>query len=152
VISMFGRPLSFSKTTASHRENSEVVDYFNFHLKYPNQMNVFLTAGWLIAQPMPSFVVHGTVGSFIKDRTDIQEEQLDAGLPPTDAAYGIEHPGSEGVLTIAGMDASKQTEKISAPKGDYTHLFEAAYQTIRNNALYPITEEHIAWQMEMLEA
>jgi scyllo-inositol 2-dehydrogenase (NADP+) len=31
-------------------------------------------------------------------------------------------------------------------------LFEAVYHTIRDHALYPITEEHIAWQVELLEA
>jgi scyllo-inositol 2-dehydrogenase (NADP+) len=152
TIHLFGRPLSFKKTTAIHRDNSAVIDYFHYHLTYPNQLNVFLTAGWLIAQPVPSSVIHGTVGSYIKDRTDVQEEQLDANMLPTDPAYGIEHAGSEGILTIAGADASKQTERVPSLKGDYTHLFEAAYQTIRHNALFPITEEHIAWQMEMLEA
>lgn len=152
VISMFGRPLSFTKTTAIHRPNSTVADYFSYHLVYPNQVNVFLTAGWLIARPLPSFVVHGTLGSYIKNRTDVQEEQLDANVLPTDAAYGEEHAGSEGILTLRGTDNSEQTESIPTVKGNYNPIFEAVYHTIRNNALYPVTEEQIIWQMEMLEA
>jgi scyllo-inositol 2-dehydrogenase (NADP+) len=152
VIALFGRPLSFRKTTATHRENSTVADYFHYHLTYPNQLNVFLSAGWLIAQPTPAFVMHGTVGSFIKNRTDVQEEQLDKGMLPTNPVYGIEHPGSEGLLTIAGIDATKTTEQVPGKTGDYMQIFEAVYQTVRNNALYPITEEHIAWQLELLEA
>ncbi|GAB3933502.1 Gfo/Idh/MocA family oxidoreductase [Mucilaginibacter myungsuensis] len=152
MISLFGKPLTWTKTEASHRENSTVTDYFSFHLTFPHQINVFLSAGWLIAQPLPSFVIHGSLGSFIKSRTDIQEELLDKNVPPTDASYGIEHPGSEGVLTEADMDAKTKSSRLTAPKGDYTHLFEAAYHTIRENALFPITEEHIMWQMEMLEA
>ncbi len=66
AISLFGKPLSYKRTTGIYRENSEVVDYFNYHLKYPHQLNVYLTSGLLIAQPIPSFVVHGTLGSFIK--------------------------------------------------------------------------------------
>jgi hypothetical protein len=97
-------------------------------------------------------VVHGTLGSFIKTRCDVQEEQLDKGMLPTDAGYGQEPAGCEGELILADLDGKKNTEQIAALKGDYTHLFEAVYQTIRNNALYPITEEHIAWQMELLEA
>jgi hypothetical protein len=32
------------------------------------------------------------------------------------------------------------------------HLFDAVYNTIREHTVYPITEEHIAWQVELLEA
>jgi len=152
MFSLFGKPLTFSKIEASHRDNSTVTDYFSYHLTYPHQVNVFLSAGWLIARPLPSFVIHGSLGSFIKSRTDVQEEMLDKNIPPTDPGYGIEHPGSEGELVEANMDAKTTTSWLKAPKGDYTHLFEAAYHTIRNNALFPITEEHIAWQHEILEA
>ena len=152
VISLFGRPLSFHKVMANHRENSDVIDYFNFHLAYPNQLNVYLTSSLLVGQPMPSFIVHGTLGSFIKDRVDVQEPQLDKGMLPTDPAYGQEPEGCEGRLVLIDADGKKQKETVPPLKGDYTHLFEAVYQSIRNNALYPISEEHIAWQVELLEA
>jgi scyllo-inositol 2-dehydrogenase (NADP+) len=152
VISLFGRPLKFTKTTATHRANSQVVDYFNFHLSYPNQLNVYLTSGLLIAQPLASFVVHGSLGSYIKDRVDTQEAQLDNAIKPTDAGYGIEPEGTEGKLVIMGLDSQKSVEYIPSLKGQYLQLFEAVYQTIRNHAVYPITEEHISWQIELLEA
>jgi scyllo-inositol 2-dehydrogenase (NADP+) len=47
AIALFGRPLSFNKTTGIYREGSEVPDYFHFHLTYPNQLNVFLISGLL---------------------------------------------------------------------------------------------------------
>jgi hypothetical protein len=106
----------------------------------------------LIAEPLPSFVVHGSLGSFIKERCDVQEEQLDKAIMPTDPAYGLEPAGKEGKLVLADMDGKKHTEWVPSLKGDYTHLFEAVYQSVRHNALYPITEEHIAWQTELLEA
>jgi len=152
AISLFGRPLKFTKTTATYREDSQVDDYFHFHLSYPNQLNVYLTSGLLIAQPTPSFVVHGTLGSYIKDRVDVQEAQLDKGIPPTDPAYGIEPEGCEGRLVTFDENNQKITERMPTYKGQYIQLFEAMYQTIRNGALYPITEEHIAWQIELLEA
>ena len=152
AISLFGRPLKFTKTTATYREDSQVDDYFHFHLSYPNQLNVYLTSGLLIAQPTPSFVIHGTLGSYIKDRVDVQEAQLDKGIPPTDPAYGTEPEGSEGKLVTFDENNQKNTELVTSYKGQYIQLFEAAYQTIRHGALYPITEEHIAWQIEMLEA
>jgi len=152
VISIFGRPLSFKKTTATHREGSEVVDYFNFHLYYPHQLNVYITSGLLIAQPLPSFVVHGTLGSFIKDRCDVQESQLDKSISPVNPEYGLEPKGSEGKMVTMGINNKKTIEAIASKHGCYIGLFDAVYHTIRDNALYPITEEHIAWQIELLEA
>ncbi|GAA4329985.1 Gfo/Idh/MocA family oxidoreductase [Mucilaginibacter gynuensis] len=152
VIALFGRPLNFHKVTASHRDNSEVVDYFQFHMAYPNQVNVYITAGLLIAEHLPAFVIHGKLGSFVKTRTDVQESQLDAGMMPTDPAYGIEPEGSEGKLVTFDENGEKQIEWIASKKGDYKSLFKAVYHTIRENALFPVTEEHIAWQLELLEA
>ncbi|MEO7213515.1 Gfo/Idh/MocA family oxidoreductase [Mucilaginibacter sp.] len=152
VIALFGRPLSFHKTTGIYREGSEVPDYFHFHLTYPNQLNVYLTGGLLMAEEQPGFVVNGTVGSFIKARTDVQEAQLDKGMMPNDEAYGLEPEGSEGKLVTIGVDNKKTTEAIASDKGDYMQIFDAVYHTVRNNALFPITEEHIAWQLELLEA
>jgi predicted dehydrogenase len=152
AISLFGRPLSFKKTTGKYREGSEVPDYFNYHLAYPNQLNVFLTSGLLIAEPLPSFVIHGTLGSYIKARVDVQEAQLDSGMAPTDPGYGTEPAGSEGKLVTIGLDNQKIIEYIPSDKGEYMHLFQAVYHMIRDHWLYPITEEHIAWQVELLEA
>ncbi len=152
IIALFGRPLNFHKTTGIYREGSEVNDYFNYHLIYPNQLNVYLTSCLLIAEHLPGFVVHGTLGSFVKDRNDVQEAQLDGGMLPTDAGYGIEPEGCDGKLVTMDIDNKKITEWLTAPKGDYPGLFEAVYHTIRNNALFPVTEEHVAWQLELLEA
>ncbi|TWR28665.1 oxidoreductase [Mucilaginibacter achroorhodeus] len=152
TIALFGKPLSFHKTTGIYREGSEVPDYFHYHLIYPNQLNVYLTSGLQIAGDTPGFWVNGTLGSFIKNRTDVQEAQLDGGMMPDDPAYGIEPEGNEGKLTIVEIDNKKCVEDVPSVKGDYNQIFEAVYHTVRENALYPVTEEHIAWQIEMLEA
>jgi scyllo-inositol 2-dehydrogenase (NADP+) len=50
-----------------------------------------------------------------------------------------------------GADNIKTTEWVPSAKGVYPLLFEAVHHTIRNNALFPVTEEQIAWQLELLE-
>jgi scyllo-inositol 2-dehydrogenase (NADP+) len=152
AISIFGRPLSYIKTTATHRPGSQVDDYFHIHLTYPNQLHVYLTSGLLIAEALPGFVIHGTLGSFVKLRTDVQEAQLDTGMVPTDEGFGIEPLGSEGKLVLMGADNQKTVEWFPSDKGNYNGLFDAVYHTVRENALFPVTEEHIAWQLELLES
>jgi predicted dehydrogenase len=150
AIHLFGKPLSFDKLITIQRENSEVPDYVNYRLDYPAGLVVYLTSGLLIADPVPSFVVHGSLGSYSKYRVDVQEPQLDKGMLPTDDAYGVEPVGSEGKVVTVGADGEKSIEWLPSIKGDYNNLFYAVYHAIRNGALYPITEEHMTWQMEML--
>ena len=151
AISLFGKPLSFDKVTAIHREGSEVPDYFSFRLTYPHQLNVYLTSSMLTVEPTAGFLVNGSIGTYIKNRTDTQEAQLDAGMLPTDPTYGIEPAGSEGKLVTIGIDNQKFTEWVPSKKGCYEQIFEAVYHTIRHNALFPVTEEQVAWQLELLE-
>jgi scyllo-inositol 2-dehydrogenase (NADP+) len=152
AIHLFGKPLTFDKFITIQRDLSEVPDYMNYRLTYPAGLVVYLTSGLLIADQLPAFVAHGTIGSYSKYRCDVQEAQLDKGMLPTDDAYGIEPLGMEGKLVTVGADGEKAIEFVPAIKGDYANLFYAIYHTIRENALYPITEEHMAWQMELLEA
>jgi len=151
AISLFGKPLRSHKTTGRYRANSQVDDYFTIHLQYPQGLNVFVTSGLLVANPLPAFVVHGTTGSLHKGRVDTQETQLQQGLSPTAPEYGQEAPGHEGTLTVVGAGDEKTTTKIPSVKGDYTGLFEAVYQALRNNVSYPIQEEQVLWQMALLE-
>ena len=150
AISLFGQPLKVEKTQGSYRENSQVADYFSLHLHYPEGLHVYLTSSLLVADPGPAFILHGTQGSFRKDRTDPQEAQLVAGLKPTDPAYGHEQPGQAGVLTLAAPDGTLTTTPVAAEPGNYAGLFEAVYQAIRQGQPYPVKPQELEWQLDAL--
>ena len=151
AISLFGRPLSCHKTTGCHRPGSRVDDFFSLHLRYPAGLHVWVSANLLAADPGPAYVLHGTRGSYRKHRTDPQETQLVQGLSPLAATYGHEQPGQEGHLTLAGPDGELTTTLDPAAPNSYRGLFEAVYQTIRHGAVYPISEQELQWQNELLE-
>jgi scyllo-inositol 2-dehydrogenase (NADP+) len=152
AISLFGKPLSSYKVLGKHREHTKVDDYFMIHLTYPNDLNVFLTASLLAADPQKAFVLHGSEGSFVKGRSDIQEEQLLKGMKLNNPAYGIEAPENKGKLTIMDDQGSPQVSYVNSENGNYIGLFEAVYQSITNDVAYPITEEQVITQLEILEA
>ncbi|MDO7848293.1 Gfo/Idh/MocA family oxidoreductase [Hymenobacter sp. M29] len=152
AISLFGRPLSVHKTVGHYRANTLVDDYFSLQLRYPQGLNVWLTAGLLIAAPGPAYVLHGTQGSYQKGRTDPQEPQLLSGMSPEAPEYGREKPGEEGRLTLAGPDGTLATTSDPAAPGNYLGLFEAVFQAIRQGVPYPIQAEQLLWQNELLEA
>jgi predicted dehydrogenase len=150
AISLFGQPLRVEKTQGSYREQSVVDDYFSLHLHYPAGLHVYLTSGLLVADPGPAFVLHGTLGSYTKRRTDPQEGQLLAGMPPTNPAFGHEQPGQEGRLTLLGPEGNLTTSSVAAEPGSYAGLFEAVYQAIRHGQPYPVTQVQLEWQLEVL--
>lgn len=151
VISLFGKPKDSIKLTGIHREHSEVDDSFTFILSYDGGLTVFVHASLLVAQPLPAYVIHGTKGSFQKSRADVQEQQLDEGMWPTDEKFGLEAVGEEGLLTVISDNNQKQIFYKEALKGNYKGLFNAVYEQIRKGKPFPITEEQIIWQMELLE-
>jgi len=150
AISLFGKPLRVEQAQGSYREHSQVADYFSLHLHYPEGLHVYLSASLLVADPGPAFILHGTQGSYRKDRTDPQEAQLLAGMQPTDPAYGHEQPGQEGRLTLAEPDGMLVATPVAAAPGSYAGLFEAVYQAIRHGQPYPIKPEELEWQLEVL--
>ncbi|WP_210519081.1 Gfo/Idh/MocA family oxidoreductase [Hymenobacter terricola] len=151
AISLFGRPLSVHKTVGYFRPGTQVEDFFSLQLRYPAGLNVWITSGLLVAAPGPAYVLHGTQGSYQKGRTDVQETQLLAGMSPEAPEYGHEKPGQEGHLTLATPTGALETTPDPAAPGNYRGLFEAVFQTIRNGIPYPIREEQLLWQNELLE-
>ena len=150
AISLFGPPLKVEKTQGSYREQSQVDDYISLHLHYPQGLHVYVSSSLLVADPGPAFIVHGTQGSYLKDRTDPQEAQLQAGMRPTDAAYGHEQPGQEGRLTLAAPDGTLLATAEAAAPSTYMGLFEAVYQAIRHGKPYPVTQAQLEAQLAII--
>lgn len=151
VICLFGKPDNVIKIGSKNREGTEVEDYVNFILTYANGLSVYVTTSYLVVDPGPGYVIHGTKGSFKKGRTDVQEKQLLAGLLPTDPDFGKEEEDGNGVLTYFGEQGEKIVESISPEKGNYSALFDAVYAQIREDVPFPVKEEEILSQLEVLE-
>ncbi len=152
AISLFGKPSSFYKVLGKHRPDTKVDDYFMIHLAYPDDLNVFLTSSLLVADPQKAFVLHGSAGSFVKGRSDVQEEQLLKGMKLDNPAYGIEASESKGRLTTMDEQGNPHHRLVDSEHGNYIGLFEAVYQSVVNNAVYPVTEDQVLAQLEILEA
>ena len=152
TLDLFGKPLNFTKTLGNFRLKTEVPDYAFLHLKYAEGMNVFLYASMLVAKPLPGFVLHGSRGSFIKKRSDVQEAQLDQGMSPLALGFGVEEAGMEGELTFINPETEKmETEYVPSLKGNFMGIFDAVHQTIRHKKPFPITENDIITQLNIIE-
>lgn len=151
AISLFGIPEKWQKNVGHFRPKTQVDDYATVHLSYSNGLQVFVTASLLVADPQSAFVLHGTKGSFVKHRTDVQEKQLSEGMRPDAVGYGAEPTDATGLLTTIDDRGIQTKERILAAPSSYMRLFEDVYQSIREGLPYPVQRQEIIQQLEILE-
>lgn len=151
VISLFGKPLNYNKMLGKNREGTQVDDYFFIQLTYPDDLNVTLTSSLLVVNPQAAFVLHGSDGSFVKNRADVQEKQLLQGIGLNDPDYGLEISEAEGMLSIMDKNGERTDYNIPSERGNYMQLFDAVYNSLAGDKPYPITREDILLQLEILE-
>lgn len=151
IISLYGRPSKFNVTSGIYRPGSQVPDFGHFHLSYSNQINAFITISMMTADPIPGIVINGTKGTFIKPFSDTQEGQSMAGMLPNNPSFGVEAIEHCGKLTIVKEDGTFERKNVEGKKGNMLGLFEDVYQQLRNGKTFPVTEEEVLIQLEILE-
>jgi scyllo-inositol 2-dehydrogenase (NADP+) len=150
AVCLFGKPTGVFAQIKKQRDGSQIDDFFHIILKY-SDMQVTLTAGMLMKEPIASFVLHGTKGSFIKPGIDPQEDQLKGGMLPTDEVYGFDTPEMYGTLVL---DENGETirETVETIRGDYRLYFDAVANSIRQQQAPPISPAENLLVIRILEA
>lgn len=151
VLSLFGLPDRWSKQVGHFRPDTQVDDFATMQLSYASGLQVSVSTSLLVADPGPAFVLHGTKGTYTKHRTDVQEKQLADGMRPDDESYGVEPDGVQGKLTTIDETGNKMQESIPSSPSSYMRLFEDVHQAICGQAPFPVTEQEIIQQLEILE-
>ncbi len=150
ALFLFGMPESVFADIRITRAISIVDDYFEILLYYPS-LRVRLKAGLIVKEVLPSFIAHGTKGSFIKSRADVQEANLLKGLKPNTTDWGTETETEEGILNIE-KDAKTVREKIKTLQGNYYDYYDGVYQALTKNTAMPVTEDDGIHVMKIIEA
>ena len=150
ALVLFGMPRRVFADLAVTRQNSLVEDYFDILLIY-DDMRVHVRGGYFYMQPPPEYTLFGTRGSFQKYRTDVQEQQLDAGVTPADKDYGVEAEGSEGRLVL-GDNSSSELQLVRAPIGNYPAFYAGVYEAIANGRPAPVSADDGIRVMRIIDA
>ena len=150
ALFLFGWPEAVFCDLRITRNNSMVDDCLDLMLYYPS-FRVRLKSGYFVKQPIPSFVLHGSKGSFLKSRADLQEPSLAAGMKPDDARYGIEMAGEEGLL-VTDNNGSTLKELLPTEKGNYMHFFEGVYKAFCLDSEMPVTADDGIKIMKIMDA
>ncbi|MDZ7743063.1 MAG: oxidoreductase [Bacteroidota bacterium] len=149
ALLLFGKPNSIFADIRAQRPGSQVDDYFELSLHYPDH-KVILKAGMMVKAPLPRFILHGDQGSFIKHGLDPQEAELKAGKMPEGPDWGVEPKVNWGKLYVApnGQDV---TRIIGTIPGSYMDFYQNVYDVLRNDATQAIRPEEARDVIRVIE-
>lgn len=150
ALQLFGKPDAVFADDTIIRPISRVDDYFEVLLYYPGK-RVRLKANNQVRKAVPAFVLHGSKGSLLKSRADVQESDLIAGKMPGSNNWGIE-PDTEKGLLLAEKNNEIAEEFIAAPPGNYMEYFDQMYKAIRFDEPVPVTAEDGLEVIKVIEA
>ncbi|WP_395050597.1 Gfo/Idh/MocA family oxidoreductase [Flavobacterium sp.] len=149
ALFLFGLPNAVFADIRITRAHSLVDDYLDILLYYPD-FRVRLKAGFFVREAIPSYVVHGQKGSFLKPRGDVQEDNLKLGMKPNLTSWGTESDENRGLLHTE-INSKIIKEKVSTLQGNYYDFFEGVYQSIANDKPEPVTAQDGVNVMQIIE-
>lgn len=127
---LFGLPQAVHGRLLSQREGrpeTENPDAVAAELSYPNGLLVNVRISALSAETLqPRFWVRGNKGSFHKFGLDPQEDQLKAGVKPTDAGYGVESTATSKLIVVDDKDKARE-EKVPQLEPETYRTFYARF-------------------------
>lgn len=150
ALQLFGRPEHLYADVRAQRPGSRVDDTFDIFMYYPG-VKCLVRGSYLVKEPGPRYILHGTHGSFLKYGIDPQEEALKAGQKPDGQDWGADHPGHHGILN---HETGGQEKRITVPTipGNYSAYYDNILQHLRQGTELQVTPEQAREVVEIIEA
>jgi predicted dehydrogenase len=104
-----------------------------------------------VREPFPSYVIHGSLGSFHKSRADIQEVDLVANQKPNKPDWGVEPIAEQGLIHTE-KDGICIREKIPTLAGNYADYYHAVGQAILQDKSMPVSSKDGIQVMQIIAA
>lgn len=150
ALQFFEMPVAVSADIAINRPGSRVDDYFDIKLFYPAH-RVSLKSSYFVREALPGYIFHGTKGSFIKAKTDVQETDLLGGKKPGAADWGVEPESQRGLLHTE-RDGAVVKEYITSLQGNYGEYYDGIYDALRNDKEVPVSADDGMKVIKVIEA
>lgn len=150
ALVLFGMPEGIDARLMANRDDSQVDDFFDLRLLYPNK-SVTLKASYLVREEGPAYVLHGVNGSFIKYGLDPQEEALKGGGVPGDIHWGEDPEPLWGLLN-SDVNGVHFRGKIETIPGNYGLFYNNLYDAIRNKTELFVKAEEALNVIRIIEA
>ena len=133
AIRLFGMPEAVFADIATMRTHGKVDDYFMIRFLRPSlapDVRVMLKASYLMREAEPRFVLHGTLGSYVKHGVDKQEAALLRGEMPDQPHWGEETEEEWGLIHTE-IDGEEICRKYPGISGNYGGFYQNIYEHLR---------------------
>lgn len=133
AILLFGMPEAVFADIDTVRTDGKVDDYFMIRFLRPAlapDVKVTLKASYLMREAEPRFVLHGTLGSYVKHGVDKQEAALLRGEMPGGPHWGEETDEELGLIHTE-IDRQVICRKYPGILGDYGRYYQNIYEHLR---------------------
>ncbi len=150
AYALFGMPKEVYADFSKQRPESADIDRFTVILYY-DTLRAILSAGEVVAQPGPHYMVHGRAGSFIKYGMDVQEQALLDGARPPRPDWGEEDAAHYGTL-YTPANGGVRAERIETCKGDYGAYYDNLYAALTAQAAPLVRPEEAVDVLRLIEA
>lgn len=145
ALQLFGLPSAILGQLARQRAGAEVDDWAHVILDY-GRLQVILHAAALAAHAAPRFMIHGTKGTWRKQRADVQEDQVRSGMKP-----GAPGWGQDPDAPVFFDGGTGQSLALPAPAGDHRRYYIALRDAILGQGPNPVTPIQAIAVMAVLE-
>ena len=135
TLQLFGAPDSIALDKTEQRDGSEVCDWFHAVLRY-GQKRCILHGSALVPVPGPRFMVHGSLGSFVKYGLDPQEDTLKTGRRPPAADWGCDP--LPATISLWHDEICESRAQDCLP-GDYPAYYAAVRDAIKGIGPNPVS-------------
>jgi len=139
ALQLFGWPQALFADVWKMREDVVPPDYFEILFYYP-KLRVRLKATCIARETIPAYSLHGMKGSFLQQRSDLQEVQLNAGAVPSLDSWCPPPAQPDGLLHTEINGEIVHSHLTSTP-GNYMGYYDDVYKALTGDAPNPVPAE-----------
>jgi scyllo-inositol 2-dehydrogenase (NADP+) len=150
AIQLFGFPKALFADLVKMRDDVAVPDYFEL-LFYYDRMRVRLKATCIARESTYAYTVHGMKGSFLQQRSDMQEQQLQAGTKPSLESWCPAPAAADGLLHTEINGEVIRKETMSTP-GNYMGYYDDVYKALTGQGPNPVPPADGINNMRIIDA
>ncbi len=136
AIQLFGFPKALFADLIKMRDDVAVPDYFEL-LFYYDRLRVRLKATVIARESTYAYTLHGMKGTFLQQRSDMQEQQLLAGVKPSLENWCPAPSSPDGLLHTEINGEVIRKETTSSP-GNYMGYYDDVYKALTGQGINPV--------------
>ncbi len=151
ALQLFGWPRALFADIWKMRDNDVVPpDYFEM-LFYYDKLRVSLTASSVCREPVWGYTLQGMKGTFLQQRSDMQEQLLLAGTVPSLENW-CPAPSKPDGLLHTDINGIVVRDELTSPPGNYMGIFDDLYKSLTGQGPNPVPPQDGLKTVKIIEA